>query len=228
MNIVIFGSGGHAGVVLEAIRACNVKLRESANSNSFLIVDVVGLVDETISDRCHKHDHPVRQSYEEFEFSNPDSWFAAIGDNSIRSRIADKTPRKSVTVIHPTAAIADRSSISEGVFVGPKAVLGNGAAIDKFSILNSGAILEHDSRLGKFSHLCPGVVAGGWVTIGDYTTIGLNASVHDGIRIGNNCVIGMGSVVLKDIPDGSIAWGNPCRLQSQKVRPPEKRYNPAE
>jgi maltose O-acetyltransferase len=33
-----------------------------------------------------------------------------------------------------------------------------------------------------------------------------------GIRIGNNVVIGAGSVVTKDIPDDSVAVGNPCRV----------------
>lgn len=33
-----------------------------------------------------------------------------------------------------------------------------------------------------------------------------------GVTIGNNVVIGGGSVVVKDIPDNSVAVGNPCRV----------------
>lgn len=50
------------------------------------------------------------------------------------------------------------------------------------------------------------------ITIGDNVWIGTNVSVLPGVRIGSNTVIGAGSVVNKDIPDGVIAAGNPCRV----------------
>lgn len=50
------------------------------------------------------------------------------------------------------------------------------------------------------------------VTIGDNVWIGGNAVICPGVRIGSNVVIGAGSVVTKDIPDWSLAAGNPCRV----------------
>ncbi|MBO5032238.1 MAG: sugar O-acetyltransferase [Lachnospiraceae bacterium] len=50
------------------------------------------------------------------------------------------------------------------------------------------------------------------VTIGDNVWIGGNSVICPGVHIGNNCVIGAGSVVTKDIPDWSIAAGNPCKV----------------
>lgn len=50
------------------------------------------------------------------------------------------------------------------------------------------------------------------VTIGDNVWIGGNCTINPGVTIGNNCVIGSGSVVTHDIPDNSIAVGNPCRV----------------
>lgn len=49
-------------------------------------------------------------------------------------------------------------------------------------------------------------------TIGDNVTLGVNVTIIGDIRIGNNVVIGAGSVVVKDIPDNSVAVGNPCRV----------------
>ena len=49
------------------------------------------------------------------------------------------------------------------------------------------------------------------VTIGDNVWIGGNAVICPGVKIGSNCVIGAGSVVTRDIPDWSLAAGNPCR-----------------
>lgn len=50
------------------------------------------------------------------------------------------------------------------------------------------------------------------ITIGDNVWIGAHVCVLPGVTIGNNCVIGAGSVVNKDIPEGSLAVGNPCRV----------------
>lgn len=50
------------------------------------------------------------------------------------------------------------------------------------------------------------------VTIGDNVWLGGNTVVCPGVHIGNNVVIGAGSVVTKDIPDWSIAAGNPCKV----------------
>lgn len=50
------------------------------------------------------------------------------------------------------------------------------------------------------------------ITVGNNVWIGGGVSVLPGVTIGDNCVIGAGSVVTKDIPANSIAFGNPCRV----------------
>jgi len=50
------------------------------------------------------------------------------------------------------------------------------------------------------------------VTIGDDCWIGGNAVICPGVTIGNGCVIGSGAVVTKDIPDNSLAVGNPAKV----------------
>ena len=50
------------------------------------------------------------------------------------------------------------------------------------------------------------------ITVGDNVWIGANTVVVGGIKIGNGAVIGAGSVVVKDIPDNVLAFGNPCKV----------------
>lgn len=50
------------------------------------------------------------------------------------------------------------------------------------------------------------------ITIGDNVWLGGNVVVLPGVNIGNNVVVGAGSVVAKDLPDNVIAVGNPCRI----------------
>ena len=53
------------------------------------------------------------------------------------------------------------------------------------------------------------------VTIGNNVWIGGGAIIMPGVTIGNNVVIGAGSIVTKDIPDNTIAYGNPCRVMRE-------------
>lgn len=50
------------------------------------------------------------------------------------------------------------------------------------------------------------------VTIGDNCWLASNVTVCGGVKIGNGCVIGAGSVVTRDVPDNCFAAGNPCRV----------------
>lgn len=61
------------------------------------------------------------------------------------------------------------------------------------------------------------------VTIGDNVWIGGNTVILPGVHIGNNVVIGAGSVVTKDIPDWVIAVGNPCKVV-RKITEEDKKY----
>ncbi|HJA67228.1 galactoside O-acetyltransferase [Lachnoclostridium sp. An169] len=62
------------------------------------------------------------------------------------------------------------------------------------------------------------------VTIGDNVWIGGNTVILPGVHIGDNVVIGAGSVVTKDIPDWSVAVGNPCRVVKTITEEDKKYY----
>lgn len=72
-------------------------------------------------------------------------------------------------------------------------------------IYTAGHPLHPDSRNSGYEY-------GIDVTIGDNVWIGGNVCIMPGVKIGNNVVIGAGSVVTKDIPDNMIAAGNPCHV----------------
>ena len=52
----------------------------------------------------------------------------------------------------------------------------------------------------------------GEITIGDNVFIGTKSTILYNVKIGNNVIIGAGSIVTKDIPDGTVVAGAPCRL----------------
>ena len=62
------------------------------------------------------------------------------------------------------------------------------------------------------------------ITVGDNVWIGANVSVLPGVTIGSNTIIGAGSVVNKDIPEGVIAVGNPCKVMRKITEEDKKKY----
>jgi len=84
------------------------------------------------------------------------------------------------------------------------------------SIYTAGHPLHPTSRNSRYEYGMP-------VTIGDNCWIGGSSVIVPGVTIGNNVVIGAGSVVTKDIPDWSLAAGNPCRV-IRKITEEDKEY----
>ncbi len=73
------------------------------------------------------------------------------------------------------------------------------------AIYTAGHPIHPDTRNTQYEY-------GKEVVIGNNVWIGGNAVICPGVHIGDNVVIGAGSVVTKDIPDWSVASGNPCRV----------------
>lgn len=62
------------------------------------------------------------------------------------------------------------------------------------------------------------------ITVGNNVWIGAQVCVLPGVTIGDNCVIGAGSVVTRDIPSDSVAVGNPCRV-IRRIKPDDRDTN---
>lgn len=64
------------------------------------------------------------------------------------------------------------------------------------------------------------------VHIGNNCWFGANVTVCPGVTVGDDCVIGAGSVVTKDIPAGTFAAGNPCRVIRELGEKDSMKYKP--
>jgi acetyltransferase-like isoleucine patch superfamily enzyme len=64
--------------------------------------------------------------------------------------------------------------------------------------------VSHDCTIGANSHIAPGAVLAGEVVVGEGALVGMGVTASVGLRIGDRCVIGNGSVVTADVPDGTV------------------------
>lgn len=99
-----------------------------------------------------------------------------------------------------------------------KVTIGDNAQIaPNVSIYTAGHPVHPDSRNSGYEY-------GIDISIGDNVWIGGSTCILPGVHIGNNVVIGAGSVVTKDIPDNVIAVGNPCRVIREITEDDRKYY----
>lgn len=118
-----------------------------------------------------------------------------------------------ISIIDPTAVIPDGlCSIGNGCLICPLAQLSTDTTIEDNVIMLPNSFLGHDSTLEKFVSIANNSCIGANVRVGYASHIGTNASTREKITIGKHAVIGMGSVVLKDVPDDAIVVGSPAKV----------------
>lgn len=137
----------------------------------------------------------------------------SIGLNQIRKKIVEGLTCEFGTAIHPSAIVSSSARIGEGTVVMAGAVINADVVIGKHCIVNTGASIDHDCSLGDYVHITPKCAVSGGVTIGEGTWVGVGSCVKQCLKIGSWNMIGAGSVVVKDLPDGIVAYGNPCKVQ---------------
>lgn len=82
---------------------------------------------------------------------------------------------------------------------------------DKVSIASGTSLITHDGSIKCFKPEISGGIFGR-IEIGNNVFIGNDCMVLPNSRIGNNCIIGSGSIIRGNIPDNSVAFGNPAKV----------------
>tara|TARA_B110001469_G_C9580671_1_gene288000 strand:+ start:255 stop:917 length:663 start_codon:yes stop_codon:yes gene_type:complete len=118
-----------------------------------------------------------------------------------------------LSIIDPTAVIpSEYCQIGEGSLICPLAQLSADTTLGSNCILLPNSFVGHDSVLEDYVSIANNACIGANVRVGYGTHVGTNASTREKISIGKYSVVGMGSVVLKDVPEGGVVIGNPGKI----------------
>ena len=144
----------------------------------------------------------------------------AVGDPALRRTLAERCAGFTfASVVAPTALCDPTAQLGEGLMLCDYAMINSRAVIGRHFLCNGYALVSHDCVIGNFVTFSPRVSCMGNVHIGDDVFVGAGAVIRNGVpgrplRIGARATIGMGAVVVADVPEGSEVMGVPARPRS--------------
>ena len=152
----------------------------------------------------------VLNGYQLFDAEALDAYpNAAVAEFGWRGEVAME---RRATLVDPSAFVSRTAQIAPGCILYPNCFVGLNAVLGARVFCLSGAIINHDDCLEEGVVLCSGATLAGGVYVEADSYLGQGSQVRQNLRIGRHSVVGMGTVVVKDVPAESVVVGNPARL----------------
>ena len=209
-NLIIIGARGWGREVYNIAQGCI-----SAGADFV----VKGFLDgKTTALDGYKGYPPILSPVETYLPQENDVFTCALGDPHFKKKYADIIKSKGgkfISLIHPSAHIGNNAEIGEGCVFSINTNIGQDVTIGAFVTLDGYASVGHDCKIGGYSHLGTQTSIGGFSTIEENVTIHPGARIVPHTRVGENVVIGVGSIVLKKIKPNCVVFGNPAKVIDQ-------------
>lgn len=213
-NLVLIGGGNQAHYTIDIIE----------KENKYKIVGIIDSIHEIGSDRFgYKILGRQENLIELVKKFNIDVGVISIGDNWSRyfvyNKIIEQIPDfEFVNAIHPSVIIGNNVKLGKGIVAMAGCIFNPKSIIGDFTFFATGAQVEHDNVIESFASISAGSVTGGYVKLGKFSAITLGVTIIDRVEIGENSVIGSGSLVLKSIPNNVLVYGNPAKIIKKRIK----------
>ena len=171
--------------------------------------------------------YPTKTSFKDKRLINSSNWVqdlkllnikqALVTTNNPHQRYSQiiKARENSFTLInaiHPTALIMKDAIIGDNVILHARAFVGYRAEIFPGTIIDTNAQVDHHNVIKECVTIDPGVVTAGNVTIGRFSKVHTGTVIINRKRIGENSILGAGTVIIEDVPDNVTVVGVPGKI----------------
>jgi len=206
MVLGIYGSGGLGREVLDLALSVNAKSIEW---------EKIVFIDDNKS-------VPIVNGSDVFSFEEFRAFFPAgvskiviaVGEPVIRQKLREKVAADGYglqTLVHPSAFVGTDTHLGDGTIVQFGSFVSCNSDIGENVLIQPITCIGHDCIIGRDAVVSPLAAISGNCRIGERAYIGGSVPVKESITIGSDSIVGMGSAVLRDIPDNVVALGNPAR-----------------
>lgn len=125
--------------------------------------------------------------------------------------MTDLPRRQLVSLIDPSVFVSRTATIGVGCVFYPGCYIGLNAKVGDFVFCLGGSVINHDDVVENGCVMCTGVTLAGVVHVEPDCYLGQSCTVRQYLTIGRHSLIGMGAVVVKNVPPDSVMAGNPAR-----------------
>jgi sugar O-acyltransferase (sialic acid O-acetyltransferase NeuD family) len=153
--------------------------------------------------------------------------FIAVGDNTAREKIFNLVKMRGYNFFN---YVSSKAIVWKNLKIGQNVFIGEDTGIQPFVTIGDNCILfaprlGHHSSIGSHCLLSCCFLAGN-VSIGDNVFVALTASIHQGVKIADNSIIGMGCSITKDTDIGDVytTSGSTIKLSKKKAELIRKRF----
>lgn len=206
-ELIILGAGPHANEMADIARHVNL-ITPTWDFIGFLVPEKET---KRVGERSTSGD-TVLGTYTDFT-RFPDAWFVPEVNCSYLNLPQDRL----VSLISPSAFVSGSAQIGKGSVIYPNCFVGHNSILGKRTFILSNSIINHDDHLDDDVIVCSGVSIAGFVNIGTGCYLGQACNIKEYLSIGKNSLIGMGSVVLRDVPPNSVMVGNPAQRLRARI-----------
>ena len=148
---------------------------------------------------------------------NKQKVYIAQSKSSFRKEVFEFLLRNELepdTFIHPSVIIGKRTSIGAGSIIQPNTIISNDVIIKKSVFVNCNSNIGHDVEIGNYCSIMTNVNIGGHCILENGVFIGTGASLIPKVKIHSNIIVGLASVVIKNLTKEGSYFGNPAKLIS--------------